>query len=360
MDSPHFAKKLSLLILSNMAPSPQKPYAGIFVINQFNKLTELLGKDAQIALYTIKRTFTSPLGSILKYLKAFLFFTPHYFKKYDVIHLHYFYPMVFLCYVYKQLHPSCKIVATFHGSDVKLSGKGNLNKRIIQRLAQSIDYTIAVGKDLALEIEAELPLTVHTVLSAGVDERIFYKVETEKIYDFIFVGSFIHRKGVDILIEAIKVLNDQTLRFCFVGSGEYEEQIVELAKTFNITLHKNIPQSELRQLYCQSKFFVFPSRDEPFGLVATEALYCGVPAIVSTNGGLKEQIIHGENGFFLYQNTPNEIVDCLRDIRNMNAERYEQMSAKAVQSNKLYSLEKVCLSIITIYSELTKNQPVRA
>jgi glycosyltransferase involved in cell wall biosynthesis len=47
--------------------------------------------------------------------------------------------------------------------------------------------------------------------------------------------------------------------------------------------------------------------DEPFALVALEAGYFGIPAIVTRSGGFMESIIDGETGFIVNKNAPAEI-----------------------------------------------------
>ena len=94
---------MKILIISNMYPSEQKPYAGVFVKNQYESLLQNIEKNDSVHIFAMQRIFTSSIGSILKYFKAFLDFTPHYFKKYEVLHLHFFYPLILLVYLYKMI-----------------------------------------------------------------------------------------------------------------------------------------------------------------------------------------------------------------------------------------------------------------
>ena len=71
---------MKVLIISNMYPSEQKPYAGVFVKNQYESLLQNIEKNDSVHIFAMQRIFTSSIGSILKYFKAFLDFTPHYFK----------------------------------------------------------------------------------------------------------------------------------------------------------------------------------------------------------------------------------------------------------------------------------------
>jgi glycosyltransferase involved in cell wall biosynthesis len=60
----------------------------------------------------------------------------------------------------------------------------------------------------------------------------------------------------------------------FVGAQEYLEDVLPLADVF-----------------------LLPSQHESFGLAALEAMSCGVAVVVTAEGGTREIIRHGENGF---------------------------------------------------------------
>lgn len=336
-----------------MYPSQQKPYAGIFVKNQFERLRHLMPEDT-VELFYMKRSFTSMFGSIVKYASAILRFVPLMFRKYDVIHVHFFYPLILLAWAYKMVHPSCKVVVTFHGTDISRHITSKRNKKLYSAIIRKTDYIIAVGKDLAREVEEKLKRKVDTILSAGVDGSIFYRLKdfSEKKYDFIFVGSFIKRKGLDILLETIRNNPNKHLKFCFVGSGELVEEIRKLSPGYNITLFENQTQDKLRELYNQSKFFVLPSRDEPFGLVVTEALFCGTPAIVSSSGGLKEQVRNSENGYIVETNNKAELGKVMDYVCNLSNQDYQQLVNNALSSNKEYELNYICHQLKRIYYQL--------
>lgn len=334
-----------------MYPSEEKHYSGIFIKNQYEYLKNNLNQN--IDIYTMKRTFTSKIGSIFKYLKAFLYFIPYLFKKYDVIHLHYFFPMIILSVGYKFFHPSTKIVVTFHGSDITHFIKTKYSKLFFSYLLQKCDYVISVGDDLSKLIFIKLNRKPDLVLSAGIDEKVFFKIDNiEKEYDYIFVGSFIKRKGLDILLKAIDETANKRIKYCIVGSGELEKNILEKQQNYDITLLKNQTQEQLRTLYNKSKFFILPSRDEAFGLVVSEAIFCGTPAIVSNIGGMKDQVIDGNNGFVLKENNDRCITEKIRTLIKIDEEEYKQIVLNCQNSNKVYTLRNVCNQLLTIYEEL--------
>lgn len=340
---------MKVLIISNMYPSEQKPYAGIFVKNQYEALLQNIGKNDSVEIFAMQRTFTSSVGSILKYFNAFVDFIPNYFKKYEVLHLHFFYPLILLVYLYKIIYPNTKVIVTFHGSDITTHINGGLNQKIFKFLSKCIDVPIAVGEDLANEITNKLGLKVKEIISAGVSQDVFKPLGLNKRYDFIFVGSFINRKGLDLLLKAIEMIDDKKIRYCIVGSGELEEDVINVQKNNTITLLKNQSQQQLCALYNQSKYFILPSRDEPFGLVATESIFCSTPVIVSNIGGLKSQVRNNVNGFIIPKLSPDAVAKTMLEAYNITEEEYNKMVEATLISNKEHSMRSIINKLIKMY-----------
>lgn len=347
---------MKTLIITNMYPSKEKAYAGIFVKNQYEELKKIFGKEDSIDIFFMKRQFTTKWGSVLKYLKAFVNFIPFLFKTYDIVHLHFFHPLIYLVWVYKKTHPNCKVVVTFHGIDITQKIH-NGNKKQFQKIAKIVDYTIPVGKTLADMVQEKLNLKVGKILPVGVNNNIFYKESgIAKKYDFIFIGSFIKRKGIDIVIRTIKTFSkSKAITFCFCGSGQYEQELSALKKEHKITIKKNQSQDELRQLLNQSRFLLLMSRDEGFPTATIEAMYCGIPVITSDISQFKEQVKEGTNGFLVSAENSNELTTRLEKLMDIDENEYSALSNNALTSFKELSLQNVCKQIYDIYKDLLKS-----
>jgi len=333
---------MKILIISNMYPSKEKPYSGIFVKNQYEYLKSELGED--IDIYAMRRKMTSKIGSVFKYLIFYLKFFSLLRRQYDIIHVHFFGYHIFLAYLYKLVYYKTKILVTFHGGDIK-----NIDRYLFKLFLKKLNLIIVVGKEQFEYISKKSNVRVK-LLPAGVDERIFYRRDNiQKKYDFIFVGSFYHIKGIDIFCEAIKLLDNRKLRYCFVGSGNYEPSILELKQRYNIDFFKNQTQNQIATLLNSSKFLVLPSRGDSFGLVVSEAIFCGTPVLVSNIGGMRQQVVDGFNGFILKENTPEELAKKMRDCYGLESDIYRSMVKNCLNSNREFSLKSVCSELSNIY-----------
>lgn len=114
----------------------------------------------------------------------------------------------------------------------------------------------------------------------GVDLSMFsYIPNTPKDYDVIMVGGWSWRKGCDLIVEAIKKTD---YRFLHVGG------LVDLPFPSDNKQFTHIPavdQKQLVEYYNRAKIFIFPSREDGFGMVLSQALACNLPIIGSKDCG---------------------------------------------------------------------------
>ena len=76
---------------------------------------------------------------------------------------------------------------------------------------------------------------------------------------------------------------------------------------------KKVEQPKLNILYNIATVFIFPSREEPLGLVGLESIACGTPVIGSNIGGIPEYI-NKRNGFLFDPNEPKELASIVSTI----------------------------------------------
>ena len=139
----------------------------------------------------------------------------------------------------------------------------------------------------------------------GIDVEQFAPVESPPTGRpvVLFFGRVEHQKGVDLLIEAAKIVRghgvDFTLRVIggrWLGPGvpqltPYEQELRELARPLgsDVVFDPPVSRALIAAEIQKSSVVCVPSRwEEPFGLVVLEALACGVPTIASNRGGIPE------------------------------------------------------------------------
>ena len=332
-----------------MYPSKQKPYAGIFVKNHVEYLRDNYKSEICLDLYYMERTFTTFFGSLVKYINFWLKFTKYLFIKYDVVHIHYIFPNVILAKIYKIFHKNTKVVITLHGEDITVQYPKF--KSVLKYFTPKIDLLIPVGETLLNIAKLNLEYEKYALLPVGVNDKIFFKDSKQtKKYDLIFLGSFIHRKGIDYFVNALKIINDRELNIIFIGSGNLRGQI-ESVRNHKIIIKENLNQNEISGFLNQSKFLVLPSRNEGFPTVTIESFYCGVPVLGSSIPQIREQVEDNYNGFIYTVDNSEDLKVCIKKSLDLSNNQYDKLSLNAANSFANISLSKVCKELINLYNE---------
>jgi len=165
-----------------------------------------------------------------------------------------------------------------------------------------------------------------TVSQPGVDTQ-FFKPTGEDHENFVLsVGGLVSYKMHDFVIDALsKVKSDIRPRLVVVGpwgaKGEYVTFLKQYAKEKEVDLEiKNlITDEDLLSLYNKTKMLVFASLMEPLGLAPLEAMACKTPVVAVKEGGLRETVQNGKNGF----------------VTQRKAERYAQAIEKLLEDETL-------------------------
>jgi glycosyltransferase involved in cell wall biosynthesis len=119
---------------------------------------------------------------------------------------------------------------------------------------------------------------------------------------FLYVGQLIHRKGLDILFNALSVLEKNKYVLQIAGEGKAREILLNLAKELqienNIKFLGHQTSNQLEHLYRNSDILLLPSRFDGWGAVLNEAASYSLPLIASNMvRGAEELIKTYENGF---------------------------------------------------------------
>jgi N-acetyl-alpha-D-glucosaminyl L-malate synthase BshA len=100
-------------------------------------------------------------------------------------------------------------------------------------------------------------------------------------------------------------------KLLLVGEGPEKIFARELVKELRLSDHVHFlgEQDYLESILAVSDLLLLPSEQESFGLVALEAMSCGVPVVGSRVGGVPEVVLHGETGYLLPVGEVREMAD---------------------------------------------------
>jgi L-malate glycosyltransferase len=230
----------------------------------------------------------------------------------DILHVHYAIPHAVCAILAKQMsNVDVKIVTTLHGTDITVLGYDPSLTEAIKFGIEKSDVVTAVSRSL-IEQTHELiqpDKQIETVYNF-IDERIYQKrdanhlkkefgiKDNEKVV--IHVSNFRPVKRVqDVVKTFARISAAMPAKLLLVGDGPEMTPVCRLVKKLGLTdkVHLLGKQENLDELYSISDLKLLLSEKESFGLVALEAMACGVPCIGTNVGGMPEVIEHGETGY---------------------------------------------------------------
>jgi glycosyltransferase involved in cell wall biosynthesis len=138
----------------------------------------------------------------------------------------------------------------------------------------------------------------------GVDTTLFRNLDLARERFIVGLGSLDPIKRVDLAIRAVALLPEPRPPLVWIansGSENYRDTITEVARSLGVTLrvHMAISDSELVAILNRAAVMLCTSRLEPFGFAALEANACGLPVVGVAEGGIRETIKDGVNGFLV-------------------------------------------------------------
>src|SRR5438552_1984256 len=169
--------------------------------------------------------------------------------------------------------------------------------------ARSCD-TILVNSYFSRESVARTFGIVARICYLGIDTSLFQHLNLERQRFVVGVGSFIYNKRIDLAVEALALLPQPRPPLVWISNSrdaDYQNEVERLAESLGVDLRVRLAVSDadLVATLNQAALFIYTSRLEPFGLAVLEANACGLPVIAVAEGGVRETVKDGFNGFLV-------------------------------------------------------------
>ncbi len=176
------------------------------------------------------------------------------------------------------------------------------------------------------------------------------QVDSHNPMRFVYCGRMCSGKGLHRLLEAFDGIDRSRFELTLIGSYAGLEKTLEpwLDK---YTFTGGVLQCRVKEIYCESDVFVFPTLYEGMSLACLEAMSCGLPLVVSSMAGVTDLVDDYANGFILKSPSdigylrekiewcidhPADVADmkvrALERSRNVTWEKYGMAIAKAFRS----------------------------
>lgn len=299
--------------------------------------------------------------------------------RYDVVHSHYWlsgwaahllrrYWNTPVVHMYHTLAHMKNAVAA------KNESESIVRLQVERRIAQVVDAIVAPNPGESSELAWRLNADASSIctIPPGIDLHRFTPTDAESARRrlglpsgplVLFVGRIDPIKGIDTLLEAFALIADKLVHgerptLVFIGGTLPEhggndlqpilQRASELGIRDRIIFRGSVLQEQLPDYYAAATVAAVPSRYESFGLVAVEAMACGLPVVASNAGGMRFTIDDGMSGFLVPHSNPQELAAALHNvITDPNLRASLQVGAR--QAAIQFSWQSVAPAVLQLY-----------
>lgn len=265
------------------------------------------------------------------------------------------------------LHPrlipsNLPVVATLHHSihDPELRPhKGFLRtqyhnywiKNIERKTMQRADKVVAVSQ-FAASITQKYVLNIPiSIIYNGIDTKKFVPKENNIVnepFQLLYIGSWIVRKGVDLLAPIMNELGENYVLY-YTGGATVNNQVNTPSNMIDVG---RLNQESIIHHMQTVDALLFPTRSEGFGLVATEAMACGLPVIASVSSSIPEIISNGITGLLCETNNVQSFVYAIRKLKESNELQAIMSTTARHRAEKKFDISLMIQQYIETYEAL--------
>jgi len=224
------------------------------------------------------------------------------------------------------------------------------------------DLVLAVSKNVAGTIKKYLNSDFHglvRVLYSGIDLSVFRPLpDLEKQWDLAFMGRLETMKSVDLFPEMLSILKQKfpNLTMMMTGEGSLKNRLLsefeERGVASMVDYRGVVEPEEVPVLINKSRIFMYPSRQEPFGLSIVEAMACGVPVVTTDVFGPREIVSNNYDGIAVLPDDVEALAEAVEALLRDNNLR-DRIGKNAVKTvHERFDIKQHARELLATYDEL--------
>ena len=231
------------------------------------------------------------------------------------------------------------------------------NERRVLRRASQHGAVIAVSQFVADSARASLLDVPMQVIYNGVDTEVFRpglrKRQTDESFKLLFVGSWMARKGVDLLAPIMHELGAGFVLH-YTGGPAAQRDKAHLPPNM-IDIGRLDGDAAVAAAMQDADALLFPSRSEGFGLVAAEAMACSLPVVTARSASLVEVVAHGQTGELCLPNDVSGFVSAVQRLAADRARHENLRSLARVRVMQNFSESTMVQAYEALYRRLSRS-----
>ncbi len=202
----------------------------------------------------------------------------------------------------------------------------------------------------------------HDVFRPGNKQQARMWTGLDRGPNVLFVGRIQPLKGVDIAIEALRLVSDRHARLVVIGGPSGSQGEAEIERLRNLAVERGladrvhfippVDRPQLAEFYQSADAVIMPSRSETFGLVAAEAQACGTPVVAAAVGGLPFIIEDGKSGLLVAGHDPVDYAAALDRVLT-DTDLAAALSAGALEHSERFSWDATVARFLELYEGIS-------
>lgn len=260
----------------------------------------------------------------------------------DVIHAHWIIPQGIIA---RLVAPNTPMLVTTLGGDLYALNAAPIKalKRWVLRRAAYVTVMNDEMAQRAIELGAH-PDRVE-VMPMGADlstVRPHVPAPVGSPLRLLFVGRMVEKKGLAVLLEALKELPTKAVQLTVIGDGPLRAELEQKAGE-NVRFLGKQGREELREAYAHADVAVFPSVPSASGdqdglpVALLEAMGSGCAVVASDLPGIDEAVTHEETGLLVTPGNASELVTAIQRLAGDEALREKLGRSAAELAHSTYS-----------------------
>lgn len=289
----------------------------------------------------------------------------------DIVHFHYPNPLVAF-YLMLLLKKTTKLIVHWHSDVVAQRVMAKIISPLEKYLLKKATVVIATSEDYknysnllrsCKEKVVIIPCSINernfVVEQSDISKITTIKDEFNNLPIVLFVGRHVEYKGLKYLLEAEKYVTSDCV-FVIGGAGPLTEELKAKYLSERIKWIGRIPDSELKYYYNSAEILAFPSitRNEAFGVVLAEAMYCGKPSVTFTieGSGVNWVSPHMVSGLEVENGNVIKFAEAIDTLLSNGDLRKELGKNGHERVLKLFSREVVSGQYKKLYSQIERGE----
>lgn len=259
------------------------------------------------------------------------------------------------------------MVSTFFSAELTWSGAvKRVLGPVLRRVVNASDAITVISTYTGQRLRDLVPNAASVTIpfgAAAVERPAHEKPlrKSEDPFELIFVGRLVKRKGVDVLLRAMTMLEgDSRLHLRIIGGGPEREALESLSRRLGlgsgrVTFDGVVPASRIAELFASCDALVLPAivtstgDTEGLGVVLIEAMGYGKPVIASAAGGITDIVCHEDTGLLVPPGDPAALAAAIRRAMDSPGELRAMAKRGTEHAARAFGWEMIVTRLRDVY-----------